>query len=311
MMNKSLFTFAIVLCAALFAQEKEAAEEKPQAPALDFATARFDWKADGVEIYPQARIAKVETSIPRIQKVNAVRIDLSDPKIGFCAPRKAEGYGNPMPDFPSAIIRTMRMRTVEFMRIARQPISEGGYGMNMIVASNSNPWTPFQKPWNHKFADKLGLIVDRGELVCEGNGYAAFIVTKDRKFLFDTPGKDYDISNVEYAVAGFSFCLRDGKEEGAEDKHPRTGYGLSADRRYFVIVTIDGRQQGYSEGCTVKEVGLWLRYFGCSDGINMDGGGSTTLVYYDKKAEKIVKMNHQANGAERSNGGNFGIVLLP
>ena len=65
------------------------------------------------------------------------------------------------------------------------------------------------------------------------------------------------------------------------------------------------------DGCTVKEVGLWLRYFGCSDGINMDGGGSTTLVYYDKKAEKIVKMNHQANGAERSNGGNFGIVLLP
>ena len=43
----------------------------------------------------------------------------------------------------------------------------------------------------------------------------------------------------------------------------------------------------------------------------MDGGGSTTLVYFDSKANSIVKMNHQSNDAERSNGGNFGIVLLP
>ena len=309
-MKKTLVALLIVLCAFLMAQAN-GDKTTPVASALDFTNAVFDWDANGTNIYPQAKIAKVETSIPRIQKVNAVRIDLSNPKIGFCAPRRAPGYGQPMPDYPEGIIRTKRMRTVEFMRLARKPVSEGGYGMNMIVASNANPWTPFKAPWTHKFADKLGLTVDRGELVCEGNGRAAFIVTKDRKFLFDTPGKDYDISNVDYAVTGFSYCMRNGKVEGAEDIHPRTGYGLSADKKYLVIVTIDGRQKGYSEGCTVKEVGHWLKYFGCSDGVNMDGGGSTTLVYFDSKANRIVKMNHQSNDAERSNGGNFGIVLLP
>ncbi|MBQ7650769.1 MAG: phosphodiester glycosidase family protein [Victivallales bacterium] len=309
-MKKTLISVLFVLCAFLMAQKNG---DNPQAaPALDFTNATFDWEANGIAIYPQAKIAKVETSIPRIQKVNAVRIDLTDPKIGFCAPRRAPGYGQPMPDYPEAIIRTKRMRTVEFMKLARRPVSEGGYGMNMIVASNTNPWSPFSTMhWNHEFADKLGLIVDRGELVSEGNGRAAFIVTKDRKFLFDTPGKDYDISNVDYAVTGFSYCMRNSKVEGNEDLHPRTGYGLSADRKYLVIVTIDGRQKGYSEGCTVKEVGHWLKYFGCSDGVNMDGGGSTTLVYFDSKADKVVKMNHQAKGAERSNGGNFGIILIP
>jgi len=307
-MKKTLVALSVLLCTLLFAQ---ANGDKQQPPALDFTTATFNWDADGIFIYPQAKIAKVETNFPRIQKVNAVRIDLSDPKIGFCTSKKAPGYGQPMPDYPEAIIRTKRMRTVEFMKTARKPVSEGGYGMNMIVASNSNPWTPFKAPWNHKFADKLGLIVDKGELVCEGNGHAAFIITKDRKFYFDTPGKDYDISNVEYAVAGFTYCMRNSKVEGNEDLHPRTGFGLSVDKKYLVIVTIDGRQKGYSEGCTVKEVGHWLKFFGCTDGVNMDGGGSTTLVYYDSKADKIVKMNHQSGGAERSNGGNFGIVLLP
>ncbi len=309
-MKKTLIAVLIVLCAFLMAQ---ANGDKPNQnlPALDFSTATFNWDTDGIAIYPQAKIAKVETTIPRIQKVNAVRVDLTDPKISFCAPERAEGHGQPMPDYPEAIIRTRRIKTVDFLKLARKPVEEGGYGMNMIVASNANPWTPFKYPWNHKFADRLGLIVNKGQLVSEGNGRAAFIVTKDRKFLFDTPAKDYDISNVEYATTGFSYCLRNNKEEGAVDLHPRTGYGLSADRHYFVIVTIDGRQKGYSEGCTVKEVGLWLRFFGCSDGINMDGGGSTTLVYYDNVAKKVVKMNHQANDAERSNGGNFGIILLP
>lgn len=309
-MKKFLFATSVLICTFLLAQENEAKVEQT-APALDFTIATFDWDANGTAIYPQATIAKVETSIPRIQKVNAVRIDLTDPKISFCAPPKAPGYGQPMPDFPKAIIRTQRIKTVDFMKLARKPVSEGGYGMDMIVASNANPWTPFSAPWNHKFADKLGLVVNKGELISEGNGRAAFIVTKDRKFLFDSPGKDYDISNVDYATAGFSFCIRNGKVEGAEDLHPRTGYGLSADKHYLVIVTIDGRQKGYSEGCTVKEVGHWLKFFGCSDGINMDGGGSTTLVYFDSKAKKVVKMNHQSNGAERSNGGNFGIILLP
>ena len=62
--------------------------------------------------------------------------------------------------------------------------------------------------------------------------------------------------------------------------NPRTGLGLSLDCRYLVALTIDGRQPA-SEGASRQEVGQWLRYFGAYNGINMDGGGSTTMAYWD------------------------------
>ncbi len=74
--------------------------------------------------------------------------------------------------------------------------------------------------------------------------------------------------SVEYAVENFSAKL-------AETKHPRTAVGLKNDSLLFVVV--DGRQPGYSEGMTLFELAEFLRNAGCTDALNLDGGGSTTL----------------------------------
>jgi hypothetical protein len=45
-----------------------------------------------------------------------------------------------------------------------------------------------------------------------------------------------------------------------------------------LIVAIDGRQPGYSDGATLDEATDLLRTLGVTEAINLDGGGSTTFA---------------------------------
>ena len=46
----------------------------------------------------------------------------------------------------------------------------------------------------------------------------------------------------------------------------------------LLFVTVDGRQPGHSEGTTLRETAELLRALGAVDALNLDGGGSTTMV---------------------------------
>jgi hypothetical protein len=60
-------------------------------------------------------------------------------------------------------------------------------------------------------------------------------------------------------------------------RHPRTIIG--ADRAGDVwLVTVDGRQPGYSVGMTLVEAQRLALSLGLVDALNLDGGGSTTMV---------------------------------
>jgi hypothetical protein len=64
-------------------------------------------------------------------------------------------------------------------------------------------------------------------------------------------------------------------------RHPRTALGWRADG-WFVLVTVDGRQPQRSVGMTIPELAALLRELGCVEAINLDGGGSTTMVVKNK-----------------------------
>jgi len=63
----------------------------------------------------------------------------------------------------------------------------------------------------------------------------------------------------------------------AEARHPRTAVGLRPDGR-ILLVTVDGRRPGRSVGMTIAELTALLAELGAAEAINMDGGGSTTMV---------------------------------
>ncbi len=57
---------------------------------------------------------------------------------------------------------------------------------------------------------------------------------------------------------------------------PRTAVGIKNDGTVLFYV-LDGRQSGYSYGAKQKTVAERLKELGCSDALNLDGGGSTTM----------------------------------
>ena len=58
---------------------------------------------------------------------------------------------------------------------------------------------------------------------------------------------------------------------------PRTAVGYNADKTKLVMLVVDGRNSGYTNGCNGKVLGDIMKNLGCSDALNFDGGGSSTF----------------------------------
>ena len=66
-------------------------------------------------------------------------------------------------------------------------------------------------------------------------------------------------------------------ENFATDRHPRTAIGKTADGK-LLMVTVDGRQPQISVGMSLHSLADLLLELNATDAINLDGGGSTTMV---------------------------------
>ena len=98
----------------------------------------------------------------------------------------------------------------------------------------------------------------------------------------------------------------------------RTALGLSKDRRYLFLLTIDGvEDQSMKYGATFYDVGQWLLIAGAYDGITVDGGGSTAMAMMARQSDgKFVPvLMNVPHGTEappylmRSNAQFFGVVV--
>ena len=61
-------------------------------------------------------------------------------------------------------------------------------------------------------------------------------------------------------------------------RHPRTAVGISQMGTHLLLVTVDGRQPGYSVGMTLPELARLMLDLGAAHALNLDGGGSTTMA---------------------------------
>jgi exopolysaccharide biosynthesis protein len=86
---------------------------------------------------------------------------------------------------------------------------------------------------------------------------------------------------------------------------PRTALGVNVDASRAWMVVVDGRQSGYSEGITLPELTALLIELGAHDALNLDGGGSSTLVLEGRVANSLI---HTAiPGRERPVANHFGV----
>ncbi len=85
----------------------------------------------------------------------------------------------------------------------------------------------------------------------------------------------------------------------AGKRHNRTAFGIKADGT-LLLLTADGRTRE-AEGLSLDELALTMKWLGCRDAVNLDGGGSTTMYVKDFPHNGIV--NHPSdNGRFDSQG---------
>lgn len=69
------------------------------------------------------------------------------------------------------------------------------------------------------------------------------------------------------------------------NRHPRSAVAKMNDGK-FLMITVDGREPGVSVGMTLQELAEYLLNLGAVDAMNLDGGGSTTMVLDGKVVNK-------------------------
>lgn len=93
------------------------------------------------------------------------------------------------------------------------------------------------------------------------------------------------------------------------ERNPRTAAGIARNGRHLILVTVDGREH-QNAGMTLRELGTLMLGLGARDAINLDGGGSTTMVYADPdSAGRLRIANHPSDKeGERTVGDALAIV---
>lgn len=247
--------------------------------------------------FPGVRIvSRRAEEVPRRVSYHVVLIDPKEPGIVF-AMTPPNG-----PDLPRD---TTRQTTRAF--VSEHELQLG------INAHFFSPW-PAVDDW----ADLLGLAI------ADGVAYAPFRPGWQQAFVVRADGTAGIVEHDGSEEVGYGMVpamdppwvgagtneriLRAGEVEASwEELHPRTAIGVTA-AGHVLFLIVDGRQPRLSEGMTTPELAEVLMEFGAVEAINMDGGGSTTLVLATDEPRLVNSpIGLLLPNTERPNGSNLGI----
>jgi hypothetical protein len=257
--------------------------------AQDLAALAPDWKPrfTGVDV------AELQAAEPRRLRGVALRIDLQAQGISFLAtPANGDRAGETDAQLTSAFLEKHGLQAA----INAAPFD--------IV--HDQPGKP---------QDVHGLLVSEGKKVSKAASSPALVIDRDNRAWIEDPMSRVPESAWN-AVGGFAVILRGGEPTGrGDDKlHPRTAAGVSKDGRWLYWVVVDGRQFGHSGGVSTGELAALFQRLGAWDAINLDGGGTSTLVVAgpDGKPQILNSPVHRGiPGQERLSACHLGVRALP
>lgn len=125
------------------------------------------------------------------------------------------------------------------------------------------------------------------------NGGRPALAVPDSSRVWEETLKDSNIM-----TAG-PMLLKDGKDvpqrgdrSFVTHRHNRTALGIRPDGTTLLLVA-DGRFKHQAEGLSLPELQRIMRWLGCTEAINLDGGGSTTMYVHDHPHNGVV--NHPSD----------------
>lgn len=225
---------------------------------------------------------------PRDMVIHVVKVNVS---LGSIRPHITDP-DNPKSDKPFNARTTSKYLKSSGVQLA---INGGGF----------EPWYDFGVVYTPHASDPVAPL---GTTI-SGNFSFTPNDTQKRPMLTFGGKRPVDISwesgNAKYVVSGTRLLADEGavlEDIPNSGPDPRTAVGINEDGHQLIIVIVDGRQLGYSQGATLKELAQILVDFGAFRAMELDGGGSSTLVVEGEDGQPIVLNSpvHQgSNGKER------------
>jgi hypothetical protein len=253
------------------------------------------------ELFPGITYVREVRKEPRPVVIHIVTVDLTTAGLSFLVTPGKAGEKKPL----SA--RTTR----EFAREFHTQVALNG--------DYFSPWVS-NTPWDYypRSGDPVGvhgIAASRGVQYTEGErkwDAPTLYLSKDNR-----PSLLRPTNEVYNAISGNIFLMREGKRgpDPIPEKNslePRTAIGFDKDGTKLIMVAVDGRQPRYSEGMNYDELVELLVQLGAFNAINLDGGGSTTLVAETRKGRWTV-LNSPAHtrvpGRERPVANHLGVYF--
>jgi hypothetical protein len=198
-------------------------------------------------------------------------------------------------------------------RTASQFLQEFG----VQIAINGDGFLPW---WSHSPADYYPHVGDpvqpRGDTASRGKVYWTSVtpvptlyISSRNQMSFIAPIRIYN------AISGSRMLVKSGDRIPGLDNstvQPRTAIGYSNSGRFVYLVVVDGRQPFYSEGITLNELADLMVSLGAQYAMNLDGGGSSTMVVADKDGRPRVlnsPIDSYIPGRERPVADHLGIYV--
>lgn len=193
--------------------------------------------------------------------------------------------------------------------------AKNAFGRNILentstIAANNNAIFAINGDY-YGFRDD-GVIIRNGTIYRDEPARTGLAIFRDGTLAtYDEEAVSSDELLAQDILHTFSFgpaLLEDGKaitdlgnvkidtnfgNRSISGSNPRTAVGMVAPNHY-VFVVVDGRRDNYSRGMTLEELAAAFEQLGCVQAYNLDGGGSSTMVFMGR-----VVNNPQGRDKER------------
>ncbi|MDD4820304.1 MAG: phosphodiester glycosidase family protein [Flavobacteriales bacterium] len=185
---------------------------------------------------------------------------------------------------------------------------------NAIVAINGtfyNMKPPYNSVCYYKadgvvFYDKIGSMAQRenGAVLIDDNGKMSVNAVKG------DPTKWVTAQSATSVMCAGPVLLIEGKNAELfknsfnNARHPRTAVGSNGDKVF--LVAVDGRAKDNAAGMSLAELTKIMKWLGAEDALNLDGGGSTTMIVKGKSDSGVV--NHPSDNGKFDNKGERSVV---
>lgn len=129
---------------------------------------------------------------------------------------------------------------------------------------------------------------DRNFLGCDQENKC--FVTKNNSIDLPEPGLEVAIGGWQSLSSGrFSCSTKTEKrctDKYAKQKHPRTAIGLDKIKGKLYFIVVEGRLPEFP-GMTLDELSDLFKKLEIPEGLNLDGGGSSTMIYKGARVNRL------------------------